>query len=65
MINLRKGTKLMTDREVLDNIADYIRQNVGTWDWREHIYNISGYLGAGIGWPEGEVRGYLDTNLKQ
>ena len=65
MINLHKGNKLMTDFEVLDNVANYIRQNVGSQDWQAHIYDISGYLAAGIGWHEEEVRGYLGASLKE
>ncbi len=65
MIDLKRGTKLMTDCEVLDNVADYIRRNVGAQDWRVHIHDISGYIAAGIGWHENEVRGYLNENLKQ
>ena len=65
MIDLKKGTKLTTDCEVLDRVADYIRDCVGAQDWRTHIHDISGYLGAGIGWDENEVRGYLNEALKQ
>ena len=65
MIDLKRGNKLMTDCEVLDNVADYIRHNVGSQDWRTHILDISGYIAAGIGWHENEVRGYLNENLKQ
>lgn len=63
MINLEHGTKLTTDFEVLDNVAEYIRCNVGSQDWEEHIENISGYIGAGIRKHEQEVVGYLNAKL--
>ena len=65
MIDLKRGTKLMTDCEVLDKVADYIKDSVGAQDWQTHIHDISGYIGAGIGWHENEVRGYLNEALKQ
>jgi hypothetical protein len=63
MINLEYGTKLTTDFEVLDNVAEYIRCSVGSQDWEEHIGNISGYIGAGIQKHEQEVVGYLMAKL--
>ena len=63
MINLEHGTKLITDFEVLDNLAEYIRSNVSCQDWKEHIENISGYIGAGIGKHHEEVIGYLKAKL--
>jgi hypothetical protein len=63
MINLEHGTKLTTDFEVLDNVAEYIRCNVGSQDWEEHIENICGYIGAGIEKHAQEVVGYLKAKL--
>ena len=63
MINLEHGTKLTTDFEVLNNVAEYIRCNVGSQDWEEHIGNISGYIGAGIQKHAQEVVGYLMAKL--
>lgn len=54
---------ILGDAEVLNNIADYIKQNVGRQDWEGHLGYILGYVAAGICWHEDEVRGYLNSRL--
>ena len=56
---------ILGDREVLNNVADYIKQNVGSQDWSDHVHEISGYVAAGICWNEYEVRGYLNSLLSK
>ena len=63
MIKVTGSTTITTDREVLDNIGDYIMGVVGSQDWIEHIDNIASYVAAGIGWYESEVIGYLEARL--
>ena len=54
---------ILGDAEVLNNIADYIKQNVGRQDWPDHIDYVVGYAAAGVCWHEDEVRGYLNSRL--
>lgn len=54
---------ILGDTEVLNNIADYIRDSVGRQDWPDHIGYVAGYVAAGICWHEDEVRGYLNSRL--
>jgi hypothetical protein len=66
MIEISKVHKnLLSDGEILDNIAEYIRNNVGSQDWSDHVSDISGYVAAGIQWTDKEVEGYLLTKLAQ
>ena len=64
MINLNNANYLLSDRDVLDNIAAYISNNVGGQDWEAHIDDISGYIAAGIHWKELEVNEYLKRKVK-
>jgi len=54
---------ILGDVEVLNNIADYIKQNVGRQDWPDHIDYMVSYVAAGICWHEDEVRGYINSRL--
>ena len=54
---------ILGDVEVLNNVADYIKQNVGRQDWSDHIDYVVGYVATGICWHEDEVRGYLKSRL--
>ena len=63
MLDLRRGNSLLTDLEVLDNITEYVKNNVGSQDWREHLYMVAGYVAAGIGWHEQEVNGFFNAWL--
>ena len=54
---------ILGDVEVLNNITDYIKHNVGRQDWPDHVHEVSGYVAAGICWHEDEVRGYLNSKL--
>lgn len=54
---------ILGDTEVLNNIIDYIKQNVGRQDWPDHLDNIVGYVAAGICWHTDEVRGFMNSRL--
>ena len=64
LIDINKANFLLGDTEVLDNIARYIKENVGRQDWTVHIACVSSYLAVGIRWTPDEVKGYLNTKLK-
>jgi len=57
------GFTKFTDKEMLDNVAYYIRDRVGTQNWQEQIMNISSYIAAAINRREVEVVDYLSTKL--
>lgn len=59
------GATILSDHELLDNVAKYIRENVGEHDWGVHVSDISGYLAAGIAWHPDEVVGYLKAKLRE
>lgn len=64
MIKLKEIHKgIFGDVEILLNVAEYIRQNVGRQDWANHVEDISGYMAAGIGWERNEVVGFMNVTL--
>lgn len=53
-----------TKEESINRIAYYIRSNVGSQDWNDHIDNISGYMAAGLAISEAEFKKRVKARLK-
>lgn len=62
---ITKDQNILGDMEVLDNVAKYIYRSHGGQDLDRAIEDVSGYLGAGVGWQEQEVVGYLRERVRR
>ena len=63
MLNIR-GEKIFTQTELMDNLASYIDDNIGSNDHEEHAYMVSGYVAGMINESEHYVQGYLRKALR-
>jgi hypothetical protein len=39
-------------QEAVDRLAHYIKNHVGSQDWKDHIYNCSAYVAVALGMDE-------------
>jgi hypothetical protein len=64
MRSLMIGEKIYKESEILTNLGNYIRRNVGSQDHNDHIDMISGYIAGALNENVAFVVGSLKAQLK-
>jgi hypothetical protein len=65
MIKLDRASYLLSDRELIDGIAQQIFNCVGAQDWETHIEMIADFVAPVIHWSTPEFVEYLKRRINQ